>query len=71
LVPLRQFFNQNFKDVFSEVFQCAINLGATSLAFPPLGTGGFNMERSLVAEAMQSAFKARLVFGSLTVRDIL
>jgi hypothetical protein len=41
LVPLRRFMRHNFDEVFSEVIQCAINLGANSLALPPLGSGLF------------------------------
>ncbi|KAI6191272.1 E3 ubiquitin-protein ligase [Aphelenchoides bicaudatus] len=66
LVPLRQFMRANFEDVFLEVFQCAINLGANSLALPLLGSGGFRMDRNEVSTALKSALETQFYFGSIT-----
>lgn len=68
LAPLRDFFRTKFEDVFLEILQCAIQLGVSSLALPPLGTGGFNMNRNDVGRSLQFALETQANFGALTVR---
>ncbi|KAI6192833.1 hypothetical protein M3Y99_01916100 [Aphelenchoides fujianensis] len=65
LVPLRRHFATRMVDVFAGIFERAIALNVPSLALPPIGTGGFRLDRAACGNAMTDALLAVQDFGQL------
>ncbi|KAI6223024.1 hypothetical protein M3Y99_01471900 [Aphelenchoides fujianensis] len=65
LVPLRRHFATRMVDVFARIFERAIALNVPSLALPPIGTGGFRLDRAACGNAMTDALLAVQDYGQL------
>ncbi|KAI6195022.1 hypothetical protein M3Y96_01186900 [Aphelenchoides besseyi] len=71
LVPLRRHFASRMYEVFRAVLNEAIRLQVTSLAMPPIGTGGFHLDRTMCANALSDALESINDFGQLNEISII
>jgi O-acetyl-ADP-ribose deacetylase (regulator of RNase III) len=68
LVPLRRIFMHQMENVFTSIFQCAIQMGIQRLVMPTIGLGGFQMQAAAVSTALREAFESIQNYAPLTVR---